>query len=193
MKYKTFRGVLLAGGVIAALGACGGLGLWCRSIAKDDSGRRGPVASQPTPVIVTSPPIQTSQAPGLAQGPVTPPAPNAPNASNATAPLSASERSKGIPLRPMDLEILARAAGSISGDKVKDAIGGRSYKVNLYQDAGEARVNRLKIDLDRDDKWDEKWTLSPARDDIRRQVSVADDDKTYDEEYRLRGDMWLRK
>lgn len=189
MKYKTFRGLLLAGGVVAVLGACGGLGLWCSSRPKTQVPQPKPVVERQAPVSATVPPM-TQERPRTAQGSVTPPAPVV---SNATAPLSASEKARGIPLRPMDLEILARAAGSISGDKIKDAISGRSYKVNLYQDAGETRINRLKIDLDRDDKFDEKWTLSPARDDIRRQVSSVDDDKTYDEEYRLRGDMWLRK
>lgn len=186
MKYKTFRGLAIAGGVLSVLFGCGALAWWCGHTGSDagDSNRQRPViTSQPpalTPPETPTVPLRPVQQPAAA-------------VSNATAPLTPAEKAKGIPLRPMDLEVLARAAGSISGDKVKDAIQGRSYKVNLYQDAGEAKINRLKIDLDRDDKFDEKWTLSPGRDDIRRQVSTTDDDKTYDVEYRLRGDMWLPK
>lgn len=80
-----------------------------------------------------------------------------------------------IALRPMDLEILAAAAANISGDKVKDAIRGRSWKVNLFRDAGQTKVNRLKIDLDRDDKWDEKWSWDPEG--LQRQIAPADDER----------------
>ncbi len=96
----------------------------------------------------------------------------------------------GIALRPMDQEILKLARAGISGERVKDATAGKPYKTSLYRDAGEAGVNRLKIDLDRDDKWDEKWTLEG--DEVKRQVAPADDEK-YAEEYRLRGGAWVRK
>ncbi len=80
-----------------------------------------------------------------------------------------------VAVRPMDVEILAAAAANISGDKVKDAIRGRSWKVNLFKDPGQAKVNRLKIDLDRDDKWDEKWSWDPEG--LQRQVAPADDEQ----------------
>ncbi|HOT27260.1 MAG TPA: hypothetical protein PLU72_03655 [Candidatus Ozemobacteraceae bacterium] len=80
-----------------------------------------------------------------------------------------------VALRPMDVEILAAAGANISGDKVKDAIRGRPWKVNLFKDAGQAKVNRLKIDLDRDDKWDEKWSWDPEG--LQRQVAPADDER----------------
>jgi hypothetical protein len=153
MKYKTFRGLVTAGGVIAVLFGCGGLAWWCGSGVKKASEERraelapsGAANPQAQPTSLTAPPQPT-----------------------------------------------ALGARPVEGDKVKDALKGRSYKVNVYKDAGEPRVNRLKVDLDRDDKFDEKWTLSPARDDIRRQVSPADDDSTYTEEYRLRGEVWVRK
>jgi hypothetical protein len=193
MKYKTFRGLVTAGGVIAVLFGCGGLAWWCGSGVKKASEERraelapsGAANPQAQPTSLTAPPQPTA----LGARPV-----EAPGASptNATQPLPAGASGQGIPLRPMDRELLELAARPISGDKVKDALKGRSYKVNVYKDAGEPRVNRLKVDLDRDDKFDEKWTLSPARDDIRRQVSPADDDSTYTEEYRLRGEVWVRK
>lgn len=92
-------------------------------------------------------------------------------APNPVAPLPAG----AVALRPMDVEILAAAAANISGDKVKDAIRGRAWKVNLFRDAGQAKVNRLKLDLDRDDKWDEKWSWDPEG--LQRQVAPADDEK----------------
>jgi hypothetical protein len=110
-------------------------------------------------------------------------------ASAAPAPPPAPAPAAGVALRPMDTEILEKARAGISGERVKDATAGRPYKVSLYRDAGAAGVNRLKVDLDRDDRWDEKWTLEG--DEVKRQVSPADDEK-YTEEYRLRGGAWAR-
>jgi hypothetical protein len=94
----------------------------------------------------------------------------------------------------MDREILARVAQGISGGKGKDAIKGRAWKVNLYQDDGHSSVNRLKIDLDRDEKWDEKWTFSAEGGvaAVKRQVA-PNDDESYTDEYRLDGERWQRK
>ncbi|HUH04227.1 MAG TPA: hypothetical protein VML75_19650 [Kofleriaceae bacterium] len=78
-------------------------------------------------------------------------------------------------LRDVDQALLKWQGKSLGGDKKKDAIKGRSYKVNLYQDAGHSVMNRAKIDLDRDDKWDEKWTFDG--DNIARQVAPNDDEK----------------
>jgi hypothetical protein len=150
---------LLIGGVVAAGGG---------AVALFVSGDRP--AAKPVPV---------AAAPVAAPVPVerpTPPIPT-PAADDAGA------------LRPMDEEILAAAKAGISGDKVKDAIPGRPWKVNMYKDAGQAGVNRLKVDLDRDDKWDEKWTLA-ADGTVERQVSPADDDRTYSETYTLRDGRW---
>ncbi len=98
-------------------------------------------------------------------------------------------------LRAFDEPILALAERGISGAKVKDALKGRAYKVNLYRDAGQPGVNRLKIDLDRDDKWDEKWTfVKPGSRDggVKRQVA-PNDDEVYSVEYRLLHGKWVLK
>jgi hypothetical protein len=99
----------------------------------------------------------------------------------------------GQALRPMDQEILARARKGISGTKVKDAFPGEPYKVSLYADSGSA-VNRLKIDLDRDGKWDEKWSISNegGQEKVKRQVA-PNDDESYTVEYRLRSGSWVKK
>lgn len=100
----------------------------------------------------------------------------------------------GDALRPMDKDILVLVARSISGEKLKDAFPSKPYKVNIYRDAGQQRVNRLKIDFDRDEKWDEKWTFEGegALEKVKRQVAPADDE-TYSVEYRLSAERWVRK
>ena len=87
--------------------------------------------------------------------------------------------------------MLARIAGPVPGDRIKEAFPGRAYKVSIYKDAGHAKANRVKIDLDRNGKWDEKWTIE---DDgtIKRQVAPRDDED-YTIEYRLRGETWEPK
>jgi hypothetical protein len=90
----------------------------------------------------------------------------------------------------MDREILDRVAQGISGEKEKDVTAGKPYKVSLFKDAGQARVNRAKIDLDRDEKWDEKWTFEGE--EVKRQVA-PDDDEVYKLELRLRAGAWVPK
>lgn len=96
-------------------------------------------------------------------------------------------------LRPFDQKILDKAGQKIAGDKVKDALPGQ-VKVNLYQDKPGQGVNRAKVDLDRDDKFDEKWTFEKDGDawKVKRQVSPHDDE-SYTQEYRLREGRWVEK
>jgi hypothetical protein len=51
-------------------------------------------------------------------------------------------------------------------------------------------VNRAKIDLDRDDKWDEKWTFDGTN--ISRKVS-PNDDEDYSQEYDWNGSEWVAR
>lgn len=91
--------------------------------------------------------------------------------------------------RPLDAAVVGALAAPVQ-EKIKDATGSTAYKVNLYSDDKQA-WNRLKIDLDRDEKWDEKWTLG-ADGQIEREVAPADDD-VYTEKYERSGDAWVRK
>jgi hypothetical protein len=91
--------------------------------------------------------------------------------------------------RPVDDAVL-RALQSPAQEKIKDATGGTPFKVNLYSD-DRARWNRVKIDLDRDEKWDEKWTIA-ADGSIEREVAPADDE-VYSEKYQRSGDAWVRR
>lgn len=114
-----------------------------------------------------------------------------PAPATAVAPtISAAADGSAIPVLPMHTRILERARQPISGDKVKDAFNTEAWKVNLYQDAGDTKPNRLKLDLDRDNKWDEKWTFEG--DEVKRQIAPADDE-IYTEEWRLRAGAWVRK
>jgi hypothetical protein len=92
-------------------------------------------------------------------------------------------------LRPVDRDMLALVGSLTPTEKVKDATKGKPYKINLYSDDGR-RFNRAKVDLDRDDKWDESWTWKGS--DIERQVAPADDER-YTEVWLLTGDVWKKK
>lgn len=80
---------------------------------------------------------------------------------------------------------------SATTDKIKDAFPREPFKVNIYRDGTSPTWTRLKIDLDRDNKDDEKWTLANGQPD-KRQVSTQDDEQ-YDKEYRWQGGKWVEK
>ena len=173
MKYKTFRALLIGGvgllgvgGIAAAYAAC-------------DSGK----SSAPTAVVETASKVPATATPKTASPGGRDPVPQTP----ATSELGAAQ----LDLSERDQAILARVRQGFTGDKVKDALKGASYKVNLYDEGGKVR---LKVDLDRDEKWDEKWSLeSKSPDDgVKRQISTKDDE-TYDLEYRLEAGRWRKK
>jgi hypothetical protein len=89
--------------------------------------------------------------------------------------------------RAYDAEVIAWSKKSISGDKVKDASKGKPYKINLYKDAGKQTVNRAKVDINRNDKFDEKYTFEEGK--ITLQVAPADDEK-YTQTYHWTGTAW---
>jgi len=59
-----------------------------------------------------------------------------------------------------------------SSDKLKDALGRGHAKVNVYAEHGVWA--RAKVDLNRNEKWDEKWWVEDGT--IMREVSPADDE-----------------
>lgn len=91
-------------------------------------------------------------------------------------------------LRDVDRELLSWAGKDLGRKKIKDARKGRGYKINLYQDAGKTSINRAKVDLDRDDKWDEKWTFDGTN--VSRKVAPADDEN-YTRAYDWSGEAWV--
>lgn len=172
MKFSTFRGLLIAGAGVLCLGTTVGACMMLGSCGSDKPTAEKTVATAEKPKTTTQTPTTNQPSP-------------------APTPAGAGDGS----FRPMDKAIMDRVAQNISGDKVKDAFPGQTYKVNLFKDAGEPGVNRVKIDLDRDEKWDEKWTITRegGKEQVRRQVSLVDDDQTYAEEYRLREGSWVKK
>jgi len=83
--------------------------------------------------------------------------------------------------------VMQYAAMNLGMNKKKDVTAGKPFKINLYQDDGHSVMNRAKIDLDRDDKWDEKWTFDGGT--ITRKVSPADDER-YTVEQTWSGSEW---
>ena len=97
------------------------------------------------------------------------------SAASSSAPSSSAGTAAAAPAgRPVDQFILGQLGRDLGSDKIKDATKGQTYKVNLYQDAGHSTVNRAKVDLDRDDKWDEKWTIDGQT--ITRETAPSDDE-----------------
>jgi len=166
MKLRNF--LMLATVVVA--GGIAGLYFACRG---DDSGKKTAggtpsLAQQTTTPPATTPPTQ-----------VTPPVQPAADPA-ATAPSSN--------MRSVDQEVMKWVGKDLGSKKLKDVTKGRPYKVNLYQDDGKPSVNRAKIDLDRDDKWDEKWTFDGPN--VSRKVA-PDDDENYTESSVWNGSAWV--
>jgi hypothetical protein len=134
------------------------------------------------------PPSNITPTPSKPMIPATPtptptPVPTTPTGSGTT---TASD----LAARPYDAEVIAWSKRSISGDKMKDVTKGKSYKLNLYKDAGMTTVNRAKLDLDRDDKFDEKYTFESTK--ITLQRAPADDEK-YTETFHWNGSGWTKE
>ncbi|MBI5493677.1 MAG: hypothetical protein HY904_01545 [Deltaproteobacteria bacterium] len=108
------------------------------------------------------------------------------------APAAAAPAAVAAPAggpREVDSAVLTALQGAVR-EKVKDALPGRPYKINLYSDDGK-RFNRAKVDLNRNDKWDEKWEVDAAG-TITREVAPADDEK-YAQKFELRGGAWVAR
>ncbi|KIG15074.1 hypothetical protein DB30_06106 [Enhygromyxa salina] len=145
-------------------------GVVYRAVAPADDDNYGPeqvvgggAAPVPAPVPAPPPPIEPASSP---------------------VPVPAGEADgdpTGPDLREVDqlmLELLTQPVQT----KIKDASKGRSFKINVYSDDG-LRFNRAKVDIDRDDRWDESWTFK-ADGGVERKVSPADDEQ-YTERYLL--------
>ncbi|MEZ4219741.1 MAG: hypothetical protein R3B13_02350 [Polyangiaceae bacterium] len=167
MKRKHF---LLLGGLVtllvlggvAAAGVAGGFFMAQSSTSESPKSTPTPMAPEP----VLNPQI----------APVAAPAP-------AAAVNGPSERD-------VDKEVMRFAFRPLGSDKLKDVTKGRPYKVNLYQDSGKSQMNRAKVDLNRNDKWDEKWTFDGPN--ITREVAPADDEN-YTEKYIWNGKAWAKQ
>lgn len=193
MKYKTFRNSVLTGAVALVIG--GPIYLYYSGSAKVDVDGE---SAMPEPEVAaaaatTTPSPAGDPAAGLNAAP--PPSPGAPGTQAAQASQASQTSGATSELRDLDRQVLKLSETSITGDKVKDALKSVPFKVNLYSDEPSGRVSRLKIDLNRNEKWDEKWSFETldGRRLVKRQVSPADDDTNYPEKYRLSNDRWVRE
>lgn len=160
VKLKNF--LLVAG----ALGAAGIVGLYVAFSGGSDS---------PTQTASAMPAIRPDTEPAA-------PAMQAVAAPSAqpAQPAQPAAGAGASAMRPAD-EMMFSYRGKALGDgKRKDASPGKPFKINLYQDAGHSQINRAKLDLDRDEKWDEKWTFDGDR--VSRKVA-PNDDENYTESY----------
>ncbi len=167
MKFKTFRAIVIGVGLA---GLAGGIAL-CLSRAG-----RGPKSGETNAPASTQASAQANAAPPVL-------------ATGATGATDAV----GTALRPMDREILAALAKAAPGAKLKDALRGKPYKVDLYRDDGSATVNRLKIDLDRDGTWDEKWDVEGVPPAAKVKRMTAKGPEAWEDAFRLDGERWAPK
>ena len=117
---------------------------------------------------------------------------NVQTASPKPAAAGVAAKASAASQRPSDYQAyltrtLGRPAGA--GAKQKDALGRGHPKVNVYEER--AVWGRAKVDLDRDDKWDEKWTYF-ADGRVEKKVAPADDER-YTETYSLSNGAWQPK
>ncbi len=119
---------------------------------------------------------------------VPPPASAVPGAAPAapTAPPAAPATPTGN-LTPVQKVVMGYANKDLGSKKLKDVSKGKPYKINVYQDDGQSTANRAKVDLNRNDRWDEKWTFDG--DSVQRKVAPADDEN-YTEVYLWNGEDW---
>jgi hypothetical protein len=67
----------------------------------------------------------------------------------------------GVPLRPMDRDIIAALqSGTVERTSMTDVFPDRPYKVRFAGSPASQTFAYVLVDLDRDDKWDERWDLS---------------------------------
>ena len=112
-------------------------------------------------------PQPTSPAPTLDPQPVAAPEPKPePALAPSTSPTPPVEAPTECPLNVLaDHKALATRllSARATSKKIKDVNRGAGIKINLYDDQGDGVWDRAKLDLDRDDSWDESWTHKSGR------------------------------
>lgn len=189
MKFTTFRNLIIAGATSGLLGSV----YFATKSQAIPSTQAPPVQTESTGVKAPTPPSSSETDPA--------PKPQAQLAEVARTDKTDTEGTRAaqrIPeggkklfsMRPFDEEIIRLFEQAPSSDKVKDATPNRPYKVNLYAEGG--KYVRAKVDLNRNDKWDEKWSFDEKGGEriYKRQVSPTDDDQNYPDKFKLRNKMW---
>ena len=195
------RSVLVLGGVLG-LGLVGG-GYWAMS-PQMDSTPGGGEHHKPAVSTLVDPPaglgaevragvtLNRTLLPAQADGTSTAEA-EATSGTSGTKPVTSTEATAagaaGAGLRSVDREVLKWKHLPIPVPKKKDVSKGRAYKINVYQDDPGTGVGRAKVDLDRDDRWDEKFTFEPDG-GVTRKVAPLDDEN-YTKTLRLTDAGWV--
>jgi type II secretory pathway pseudopilin PulG len=177
MKFKTFRAILLVVALLILI--AGGAVMW--GAVKSSRAKRAEKLAE-----VLQAQLEAERLAAIERAKNPPPTPTSGGASGAPA---------GGRLDPVSAQVLQRALQGIGGTKAKDAMKGAAFKVNFYADGSSpGQVTRLKLDLNRNNAWDEKWTFETpgSAEGIKRQVSSSDDGN-YDKEYQLQGGAWVAK
>lgn len=181
MKYRQF--VLMRNTVVAVLIGGAGFGLvkGCSSAARNTSDGSHEVASRPLSQRVARNPTPSSPAPSAA----------VPAAAAAGATTAAEEPLSTIHRDVLELVKQPLTNGTSDGTSRKWRVKRGQIVIELRSDTdkGSTTWNRLKVDLDRDKKWDEAWDLVPGK-PIKRRFSPADDG-TYTRTYDLKGERWV--
>src|SRR5258708_3152542 len=155
MKLKNFIAIV----VIVVCAGITGAYLACHGGSKEPD---KPVAKPPEP--------KPAEPPKPAERPVEPVTNPAPPPGKRTV--------DDLAARPEGADVVEWRNKSITGDKLKDAARGKPYKLDLYKDAGSTTVDRAKLDLNRNGKWDEKYTFKG--DEVVLERAPADDEKYTD-------------
>jgi hypothetical protein len=92
--------------------------------------------------------------------------------------------------RPYDAEVLAWRGKPLAAGKGKDVSKGHPFKINVYQDAGSKTVDRVKVDANRNNKFDDKITFKSN--EVTLEHAPADDEK-YTEKYVWNGAGWTKQ
>lgn len=172
MKYTTFRSsAVVAALVVVLAGAAAVFFLRGRS-ATTTAPQQVKIVEVPAATPVTTPAVPTPSAPAIAGADA-----------GSTLPEGA------VAFRDVDHDVMRLVQQPAAQDHLKDVTKGKPYKVDLYSDDSK-QWRRVKIDLNRNGKWDEKWSWKNGK--WRREVSQADDER-YDESFVLVNDAWVKQ
>lgn len=184
MKFTTFRNLIIAGAASGLLG----------SVYYATKSTVGTPAAVPPPAVAPASTTAPKEAPKPDnKAETSTPPPTFAAEQHAMRGMVAEVSRSGhplLPMRPFDEEIIRLFEQTPSTGKVKDATPDRPYKVNLYAEGG--KHVRAKVDLNRNNKWDEKWSVDEKNGEriYKRQVSPSDDDTSYPDKFKLRHKMW---
>lgn len=199
MKYTTFRNSLLAGGALTLFAVIGG-SVYVGKQSAESANRQVAAAGHPAKVTLPAAAEPKLLPPTPTDPSLTAPTPRGVAAIAATAaperaavPAARAALASKTPLRELDRELLQLYAQGSMPAKLKDVFPSRPYKVNLYVEGG--LLVRAKVDLNRNGKWDEKWSFEAAAQApvIKRQVSPTDDDTSYPLTYKVVDKGWVQK